>query len=101
MAHLSFNPDLPLVDQVIALATLTVVGDQPCAMALLGRCRTRLSPPDRCGRTACRPGVGYWNPLRPNLLAEQRLADTVQLALLVTTAARAATCDDLAFEVSK
>ena len=34
-------------------------------------------------------------PLRPNLLAEQRLADTVQLSLLVTAAARAATCDDL------
>jgi hypothetical protein len=44
-AHLSFNPDLPLVDQVGALATLTVVGDQPCAMALLGRCRTRLRSP--------------------------------------------------------
>ena len=34
-SHLSFNPDLPLVDQVAALATLTAAGDQPCAMALL------------------------------------------------------------------
>ena len=36
------------------------------------------------------PGPGYWNPLRPDLLAEQHLADTAQLAPLATTAARLA-----------
>ena len=34
-SHLSFNPDLPLADQVVALATLTAAGDQPCATSLL------------------------------------------------------------------
>ena len=35
-------------------------------------------------------GPGYWNPLRPDLLAEQHLADTAQLAPLATTAAQLA-----------
>src|SRR5262249_53854547 len=34
-SHLSFNPELPLVDQVIALATLTAADDQACATSLL------------------------------------------------------------------
>jgi hypothetical protein len=34
-SHLVFNPDLPLADQVIALATLTAAGDQVSAMSLL------------------------------------------------------------------
>ena len=36
------------------------------------------------------PGPGYWNPLRPDLLAEQHLADTAQLPALATAAARLA-----------
>ena len=35
-------------------------------------------------------GPGYWNPLRPDLLAEQHLADTAQLSPLATTAAQLA-----------
>src|SRR6266702_4082472 len=34
-SQLSFNPDLPLADQVVALATLTAAADQPGAMSLL------------------------------------------------------------------
>ena len=34
-SHLSFNPDLPLADQVVALATLTAAADQACATSLL------------------------------------------------------------------
>ena len=36
------------------------------------------------------PGPGYWNPLRPDLLAEQHLADTAQLSALATAAAQLA-----------
>src|SRR5262249_44662549 len=36
------------------------------------------------------PGPGYWNPLRPDMLAEQHLADTAQLSTLATSAARIA-----------
>src|SRR5205823_4994862 len=34
-SHLSFNPDSPLADQVVALATLTAAADQACATSLL------------------------------------------------------------------
>jgi hypothetical protein len=34
-SHLSFNPDLPLTDQVVALATLTAASDPACATSLL------------------------------------------------------------------
>jgi tetratricopeptide (TPR) repeat protein len=36
-------------------------------------------------------GPGYWNPLRPDLLAEQHLADTPQLPTLATAVAQLAT----------
>ncbi len=91
-SHLSFNPDLPLVDQVVALATLTAAGDQPCATSLLAALPNQAEV-TRIGAEALMvwahrlyPGPGYWNPLRPDLLAEQHLADTAQLAILVTAA---------------
>jgi tetratricopeptide (TPR) repeat protein len=37
------------------------------------------------------PGPSYWNPLRPDLLAEQHLAETVQLPALAISAVRLAT----------
>jgi hypothetical protein len=95
-SHLSFNPDLPLVDQVVALATLTAARNQSCATSLL------LAVPNqaevtRIGAEALvvwahrlYSGPGYWNPLRPDLLAEQHLADIADLAPLATTAARLA-----------
>ena len=39
-------------------------------------------------------GPGYWNPLRPDLLAEQHLADTAQLPALAAAAARLAAGQD-------
>ena len=85
-SHLSFNPDLPLVDQVVALATLTAAGDQPCATSLLAALPNQAEV-TRIGAEALvvwahrlYSGPGYWNPLRPDLLAEQHLADTAQLA---------------------
>ena len=84
--HLPFNRDLPLVDQVVALATLTAAGDQLCAMALLAALPNQAEV-TRIGAEALvvwahrlYSGSGYWNPLRPDLLAEQHLADTAQLA---------------------
>jgi hypothetical protein len=95
-AHLSFNPDLPLVDQVIALATLTAAGDQPCATALLAALPNQAEV-TRIGAEALvvwahrlYSGPAYWNPLRPDLLAEQHLADTAQLSALAAAAARLA-----------
>ena len=94
--HLSFNPDLPLVDQVVALATLTTAGDQPSATSLLAALPNQAEV-TRIGVEAVAvwahrlyPGPGYWNPLRPDLLAEQHLADTAQLAALAATAAQLA-----------
>ena len=95
-SHLSFNPDLPLVDQVVALATLTAAGDQPCATSLLAALPNQAEV-TRIGAEALvvwahrlYAGPGYWNPLRPDLLAEQHLADTAQLSPLATTAAQLA-----------
>jgi hypothetical protein len=95
-SHLSFNPDLPLADQVVALATLTGAGDQACAMSLLAALSNQAEV-TRIGAEALAAwahqlyaGPGYWNPLRPDLLAEQHLADTAQLPALATTAARLA-----------
>ena len=95
-AHLSFNPDLPLVDQVVALATLTAAGDQPCATTLLAALPNQAEV-TRIGAEALvvwahrlYSGPRYWNPLRPDLLAEQQLADTAQLAPLAAAAARLA-----------
>ncbi len=95
-SHLPFNPDLPLADQVVALATLTAAADQPGATALLAAVPNQAEV-TRIGAEALvvwahrlYPGPGYWNPLRPDLLAEQHLADTAQLSHLATTAAQLA-----------
>ena len=87
-SHPPFNPDLPLVDQVVALATLTAAGDQPCATSMLGALPNQAEVA-RIGAEALvvwahqlYSGPGYWNPLRPDLLAEQHLADTAQLSFL-------------------
>ena len=95
-SHLSFNPDLPLPDQLVALATLTAAGDQPCATSLLAALPNQAEV-TRLGAEALvvwahrlYPGPGYWNPLRPDLLAEQHLADTPQLPALAATAAQLA-----------
>ena len=95
-SHLSFNPDLPLADQVVALATLTAAADQPCATSLLAAVPNQAEV-TRIGAEALvvwahrlYPGPGYWNPLRPDLLAEQHLADTAQLPALATAAAQLA-----------
>ncbi len=94
--HLSFNPDLPLVDQVVALATLTAAGDQSCATSLLAALPNQAEV-TRIGAEALvvwahrlYSGPGYWNPLRPDLLAQQHLADTAQLAPLAIGAAQLA-----------
>ncbi|MGD0246773.1 MAG: serine protease, partial [Streptosporangiaceae bacterium] len=95
-SHLSFNPDLPLADQVVALATLTAAAGQPDATSLLAAVPNQAEV-TRIGAEALAawahrlyPGPGYWNPLRPDLLAEQHLADTPQLSALATAAARLA-----------
>ena len=95
-SHLSFNPDLPLDNQVVALATLTAAADQPGATSLLAAVPNQAEV-TRIGVEALvvwahrlYPGPGYWNPLRPDMLAEQHLADTAQLAVLATAAARIA-----------
>src|SRR5262249_9773639 len=90
-SHLSFNPDLPLADQVVALAALTAAADQPCAASLLAAVPNQAEV-TRIGAEALvvwahqlYPGPGYWNPLRPDMLAEQHLADTAQLSTLATS----------------
>ena len=95
-SHLLFNLDLPLVDQVVALATLTAAGDQPRATSLLAALPNQAEV-TRIGAEALvvwahrlYSGPGYWNPLRPDLLAEQHLADTAQLAPLAAAAAQLA-----------
>jgi Tetratricopeptide repeat/Anaphase-promoting complex subunit 5 len=100
MSHLPFNPDLPFTDQVVALATLTAAGDQPSAISLLTALPNQAEV-TRIGAEALATwahrlytGPGYWNPLRPDLLAEQHLADTDQLPALATTAAQLAAGQD-------
>jgi tetratricopeptide (TPR) repeat protein len=95
-SHLSFNPDLPLADQVVALATLTAAPDQACATSVLAAVPNQAEV-IRVGAEALAAwahrlyaGRGYWNPLRPDLLAEQHLADTAQLPALAAAAARLA-----------
>ena len=98
-SHLFFNPDLRVDDQVVALATLTAAADQPSATSLLAALPNRAEV-TRIGAEALAAwahrlyaGPGYWNPLRPDLLAEQHLADTAdtaQLSHLATTAAELA-----------
>jgi hypothetical protein len=95
-SHLSFNPDLSLVDQVVALATLSAADDEPSATYLLAALPNQAEV-IRLGAGALvvwahrlYAGPGYWNPLRPELLAEQHLADTPQLSTLAASAARLA-----------
>ena len=94
--HLPFNPDLPLADQLVALATLTTPGDQAAAMHLLAALPSQAEVA-RIGAEALTvwahrlyAGPGYWNPMRPDLLAEQHLADTAQLIVLASAATQAA-----------
>ena len=95
-SHLAFNPDLPLADQVVALATLTAAADPASAISLLAALPNQAEV-TRIGAEALAAwahrlytGPGYWNPLRPDLLAEQHLADTPQLPALAIAAARLA-----------
>jgi Tetratricopeptide repeat len=95
-SQLLFNPDLPLADQVVALATLTAAADQACATLLLPALPNQAEVA-RIGAEALAAwahrlyaGPGYWNPLRPDLLAEQHLADTAELPALATRAAQLA-----------
>ena len=94
--HLSFNPDLPLADQLVALATVTTPGDQAAAIQLLAALPSQAEVA-RIGAEALTvwahrlyAGPGYWNPMRPDLLAEQHLADTAQLTVLARAATQAA-----------
>jgi tetratricopeptide (TPR) repeat protein len=96
-SHLLFNPDLPLADQVVALATLTAAADPACATTMLAALPNQAEV-TRIGAEALAAwahrlyaGPGYWNPLRPDLLAEQHVADTAQLPALAITAAELAT----------
>ena len=82
---------------MVALATLTAAADQACATSLLAALPNQAEV-TRIGAEALvawahqlYAGPGYWNPLRPDLLAEQRLADTAQLALFATATAQLAT----------
>jgi Tetratricopeptide repeat len=95
-SHLFFNPDLRVDDQVVALATLTAAADQPSAASLLAALPNQAEV-TRIGAEALvawahrlYAGPGYWNPLRPDLLAEQHLAETAQLSSLATAAAQLA-----------
>jgi hypothetical protein len=95
-SHLPFDPDLPLADQVVALATLTAAADQECATSLLAALPGQAEV-IRVGTEALvvwahrlYSGPGYWSPLRPDLLAEQHLADTAKLSTLAAAAARVA-----------
>jgi hypothetical protein len=97
---LAFNPDLPLADQVVALATLTAAADPASATSLLAALPNQAEV-TRIGAEALAAwahrlyaGPGYWNPLRPDLLAEQHLADTPQLPALAIAAARLAAGQD-------
>ena len=81
---------------MVALATLTAADDQAYAMTLLAALPNQAEV-TRLGAEALAvwahrlyAGPGYWNPLRPDLLAEQHLADTAQLPALATAAARLA-----------
>ena len=95
-SNMLFNRNLALADQVVALATLTAAADQACATSLLAAVPNQAEV-TRIGAEALADwahrlyaGPGYWNPLRPDLLAEQHLADTAQLPALATSAAQLA-----------
>ena len=95
-SYLLFNRNLPFADQVVALATLTAAVDQACAASLLAAVPNQAEI-IRLGAEALTAwahqlysGPAYWNPLRPDLLAEQHLADIPQLPALAIAAARLA-----------
>ena len=99
-SDMSFKRYPPLADQVVALATLTAAADQASATSLLAALPNQAEV-TRLGTEALAAwahrlyaGPGYWNPLRPDLLAEQHLADTEQLPTLATAAARLAAGQD-------
>ena len=81
---------------MVALATLTAADDQRCATSLLAalprRAEVTRIEAEALVVWAHRlyAGPGYWNPLRPDLVGEQHLADTAQLATLAVAAARLA-----------
>jgi tetratricopeptide (TPR) repeat protein len=98
--QLPFNRDLPLADQVVALATLTAASDQALATSMLAAVPNQAEV-TRVGGEALAvwahrlyAGPGYWNRLHPDLLAEQHLADTPQLGALATAATRLAVGQD-------
>ena len=75
------------------MATLTAAADQACAASLLAALPNQVEV-NRLGTEALAAwghrlyaGPSYWNPLRPDLLAEQHLADTSQLPALAAAAA--------------
>ena len=81
---------------MVALATLTAAADPASATSLLAALPNQAEV-TRIGAEALAAwahrlyaGPGYWNPLRPDLLAEQHLADTAQLPALAIAAARLA-----------
>ena len=95
-SDMSFKRYPPLADQVVALATLTAADDPASATSLLAVLPNQAEV-TRIGAEALAAwahrlyaGPGYWNPLRPDLLAEQHLADTAQLSALAITAAELA-----------
>ena len=95
-SDMSFKRYPPLADQVVALATLTAAADPASATSLLAVLPNQAEV-TRIGAQALAAwahrlyaGPGYWNPLRPDLLAEQHLADTPQLPALAIAAARLA-----------
>ena len=106
-SHLSFNPDLPVVDQVVALATLTAAGDQPCATSLLAALPNQAEV-TRIGAEALvvwahrlYSGPGYWNPLRPDLLAKRLVADIEKIPPVIRALHHREFLDDVAPFISK
>jgi hypothetical protein len=89
-----------LAGQVVALATLSAVPDRPTAVGLL-RLLVDLAdaPAERRGGLAdwghrLYSGSRWWNPIRPDPLAEQHLADTPDLAELVLAVSQTVTADE-------
>ena len=91
--------ETPLPAQVVALATASAASDRAAATGLL-----RVVPDladasgERLGALAdwghrLYAGAAWWNPIRPDPLAEQHLADTPDLSGLVVALAAAVTSD--------
>ncbi len=100
---LRFETPLPrLPAQVVALATVSAASDRAAATRLL-RVVTDLADAsgERLGALAdwghrLYAGTAWWNPIRPDPLAEQHLADTTDLSGLVLALAPAVTSDERA-----